>query len=70
MGHTRRPAEQGQLQYDLWDVTPTELWDWSRLKQKIAKDGLRNSLLVAPMLTVSMSQMLGFNECFEPSYTR
>jgi len=63
------PAEQGQLQYDLWGVTPTDLWDWSTLKAKIAKDGLRNSLLVAPMPTASTSQMLGFNECFEP-YTR
>jgi len=60
------PAEQGQLQYDLWGVTPTDLWDWSTLKTKIAKDGLRNSLLVAPMPTASTSQMLGFNECFEP----
>jgi ribonucleoside-diphosphate reductase subunit M1 len=63
------PAEQGQLQFDLWGVTPTNLWDWSGLKQKIARDGLRNSLLVAPMPTASTSQMLGFNECFEP-YTR
>lgn len=63
------PAEQGQLQYDLWGVTPTDLWDWSSLKAKIARDGLRNSLLVAPMPTASTSQILGFNECFEP-YTR
>ena len=21
-------AEQGQLQYDLWGVMPTDLWDW------------------------------------------
>ena len=36
------PAEQGQLQYDLWGVTPTELWDWSGLKAKIARYGLRH----------------------------
>jgi ribonucleotide reductase alpha subunit len=63
------PASQGQLQYDLWNVTPTELWDWVSLKEKVAKHGLRNSLLVAPMPTASTSQILGFNECFEP-YTR
>jgi ribonucleoside-diphosphate reductase subunit M1 len=63
------PASQGQLQYDLWGVTPTDLWDWATLKEKIAKTGLRNSLLVAPMPTASTSQILGFNECFEP-YTR
>lgn len=63
------PASQGLLQYDLWDVTPTDLWDWSSLKAKIAEHGLRNSLLCAPMPTASTSQMLGNNECFEP-YTR
>ena len=63
------PASQGQLQFDLWNVTPTELWDWTSLKEKVAAHGLRNSLLVAPMPTASTSQILGFNECFEP-YTR
>ena len=63
------PASQGQLQFDLWNVTPTELWDWASLKEKVAAHGLRNSLLVAPMPTASTSQILGFNECFEP-YTR
>lgn len=60
------PASKGELQYDMWNVTPTELWDWDELKAKIAKVGLRNSLLVAPMPTASTSQILGFNECFEP----
>ncbi|KAF3168249.1 ribonucleotide-diphosphate reductase subunit rnr1 [Orbilia oligospora] len=60
------PASQGQLQYDMWNVTPTDLWDWDELKAKIAKHGMRNSLLVAPMPTASTSQILGFNECFEP----
>ncbi|KIJ64417.1 hypothetical protein HYDPIDRAFT_132257 [Hydnomerulius pinastri MD-312] len=60
------PADLGQLQYDLWGVTPTDLWDWTPLKEQIAQNGLRNSLLVAPMPTASTSQILGFNECFEP----
>ncbi|KAI9573683.1 ribonucleotide reductase [Boletus coccyginus] len=63
------PADHGQLQYDLWGVTPTDLWEWTSLKEKIAQIGLRNSLLVSPMPTASTSQILGFNECFEP-YTR
>jgi len=63
------PAQQGQLQYDLWGVTPTDMWDWASLKEQIARTGLRNSLLMAPMPTASTSQILGFNECFEP-YTR
>jgi ribonucleoside-diphosphate reductase subunit M1 len=63
------PASQGNLQFDLWNVTPSDLWDWATLKEKVARTGLRNSLLVAPMPTASTSQILGFNECFEP-YTR
>jgi ribonucleoside-diphosphate reductase alpha chain len=68
------PASQGLLQYDLWNVTPSEKLDWTGLKEQIALHGLRNSLLVAPMPTASTSQILGNNECFEPftsmMYTR
>lgn len=60
------PASEGRLQYDLWGVTPSNLWDWSTLKADIAQHGIRNSLLVAPMPTASTSQILGWNECFEP----
>ncbi|KAJ8101727.1 ribonucleotide reductase [Lipomyces tetrasporus] len=60
------PASKGLLQYDLWNVTPSDLWDWDELKDSLSKYGLRNSLLVAPMPTASTSQILGFNECFEP----
>ncbi len=60
------PVSQGVLQYDMWNVTPTDLWDWDSLKAEIAKHGVRNSLLVAPMPTASTSQILGNNECFEP----
>ncbi|KZV96056.1 hypothetical protein EXIGLDRAFT_733890 [Exidia glandulosa HHB12029] len=60
------PASKGQLQFDLWGVTPTDLWDWAGLKERIARTGLRNSLLLAPMPTAGTSQILGFNECFEP----
>ncbi|KAJ6585339.1 ribonucleotide reductase alpha subunit [Mycena capillaripes] len=60
------PASQGELQFDMWGVTPSALWDWAALKAKIARTGLRNSLLTAPMPTASTSQILGNNECFEP----
>src|SRR5271170_859397 len=60
------PISKGELQYDMWGVTPTDLWDWQSLKADIAKHGVRNSLLVAPMPTASTSQILGNNECFEP----
>ena len=60
------PASKGVLQFDMWNTTPSERYDWSSLKESIIKHGLRNSLLVAPMPTASTSQILGFNECFEP----
>jgi ribonucleotide reductase alpha subunit len=61
------PASQGNLQFDLWGIDPTnERYDWATLKACIQTHGLRNSLLVAPMPTASTSQILGFNECFEP----
>lgn len=60
------PASKGILQYDMWDVQPSDRWDWAGLKKDIKKNGLRNSLLVAPMPTASTSQILGNNECFEP----
>ena len=60
------PVSQGELQYDMWGVTPTDLWDWAALKAKIAQHGVRNSLTMAPMPTASTSQIMGFNECFEP----
>ena len=61
------PASQGILQYDMWSKEPTPgRYDWCALKQSIIKYGLRNSLLLAPMPTASTSQILGFNECFEP----
>jgi ribonucleotide reductase alpha subunit len=63
------PASKGQLQPDLWGATPlTEAdgsLDWTALRRRAAA-GLRNSLLVAPMPTASTSQILGYNECFEP----
>lgn len=60
------PVSQGILQYDMWNVTPSDMWDWDSLKADIKKYGVRNSLLLAPMPTASTSQILGFNECFEP----
>ncbi|CDO93078.1 unnamed protein product [Kluyveromyces dobzhanskii CBS 2104] len=60
------PASQGTLQFDMWGKVPTDLWDWDTLKEDIKTHGLRNSLLLAPMPTASTSQILGYNECFEP----
>jgi ribonucleoside-diphosphate reductase alpha chain len=60
------PSSKGILQFDMWNITPSNRYDWSKLKDSIIKYGLRNSLLIAPMPTASTSQILGYNECFEP----
>lgn len=61
------PASEGRLQFDLWGVAVDDTrHDWTALKADVRKHGLRNSLLVAPMPTASTSQIMGFNECFEP----
>ena len=63
------PMSQGEFQFNMWGVSEEELsgrWDWKALRKKVIKNGVRNSLLVAPMPTASTSQILGNNEAFEP----
>jgi len=60
------PVSKGIFQYDMWNVTPTNRWEWDVLKEEVKKYGVRNSLLLAPMPTASTAQILGNNECFEP----
>jgi len=61
------PVSKGIFQFDMWGVTPSSgRWDWENLKKEVKQNGVRNSLLLAPMPTASTSQILGNNECFEP----
>jgi ribonucleoside-diphosphate reductase alpha chain len=61
------PVSKGIFQFDMWGITPqSKRWNWEQLKQEVKKNGVRNSLLLAPMPTASTSQILGNNECFEP----
>ena len=63
------PISKGEFQYNLWGIKDEELsgrWEWDKLRQEILQNGVRNSLLVAPMPTASTSQILGNNEAFEP----
>ncbi len=60
------PLSKGIFQFDMWNVTPSSLFNWESLRQDVMKYGVRNSLLVAPMPTASTAQILGNNECFEP----
>lgn len=60
-------VSQGLLQFDLWNVTPElQMWDWTNLRNKIKKYGIRNSLLVALMPTASTASIMGSSENFEP----
>ena len=60
------PLSCGQFQFDMWDVEPSDRYDWDTLRASIVEFGTRNSLLMAPMPTASTSQIMGFNECVEP----
>jgi len=60
------PVSKGIFQFDMWNIKPSDRWDWKALKEEVKKNGVRNSLLLAPMPTASTSQILGNNECFEP----
>jgi ribonucleoside-diphosphate reductase alpha chain len=61
------PMSQGLFQFDLWDdAQPSTRYDWDKLRADIMEYGVRNSLLISPMPTASTSQIMGFNESFEP----
>ena len=63
------PISQGEFQHNLWGLKDEDLsgrWDWASLRKEVMENGVRNSLLVAPMPTASTSQILGNNEAFEP----
>jgi len=63
------PMSEGEFQFNMWNISEDELsgrWDWKKLRKQVMNNGLRNSLLVAPMPTASTSQILGNNEAFEP----
>jgi len=68
------PLSQGIFQFDLWNVTPSNKYNWDKLRNNIMEFGTYNSLCLAPMPTASTSQILSNNECFEPftsnMYTR
>lgn len=67
---SHRLVGRDDTQSQLRQVYPAECsgkgYDWNALRERIKQNGLRNSLLVAPMPTASTSQILGVNECFEP----
>ena len=59
-------AAEGKLQHHLWGVTPTRTKEWEELEGRIAKHGLRNSLLIAIAPTATIASIAGCYECIEP----
>ena len=59
-------AAKGDLQFDLWKVTPSNPARWAELRQRIQEHGLRNSLLIAIAPTATIASICGAYECIEP----
>ncbi len=59
-------AARGQLQPDLWGITPTQTARWAALRERIGEHGLRNSLLIAIAPTATIASIAGCYECIEP----
>ena len=59
-------AAKGELQFDLWGVTPGNAKRFEELKEDIKKNGLRNSLMIAIAPTATISSIVGAYECIEP----
>lgn len=59
-------AADGQLQFDLWGVTPSNPARWNALRERIVKHGLRNSLLIAIAPTATIASIVGSYESIEP----
>ena len=59
------PMSRGIFQFDMWNVKPSDRYDWSGLREYMKEYGIRNSLLTALMPTASSAQILGNNESVE-----
>ncbi|MFD4672430.1 ribonucleoside-diphosphate reductase subunit alpha [Lentzea sp. NPDC058450] len=59
-------AAKGDLQPDLWGVTPTQTERWASVRERISEHGLRNSLLIAIAPTATIASIAGCFECIEP----
>jgi ribonucleoside-diphosphate reductase alpha chain len=59
-------AANGSLQFDLWNVKPSDTERWDKLKARIKKSGLRNSLLIAIAPTATIASIVGCYEAIEP----
>ena len=56
----------GKFQFDLWNVKPSEPARWEALLARIARSGVRNSLVIAIAPTATIASIVGCYECIEP----
>ncbi|MCB0351350.1 MAG: ribonucleoside-diphosphate reductase subunit alpha [Bdellovibrionales bacterium] len=59
-------AAKGELQFDSWGVVPEDMEKWEKLRRKIKKVGLRNSLMIAIAPTATIASITGAYEATEP----
>ena len=59
-------AANGDLQFDLWGVEPSDTERWEPLRARIKAHGLRNSLMIAIAPTATIASIAGCYECIEP----
>ncbi|MCB0342657.1 MAG: ribonucleoside-diphosphate reductase subunit alpha [Pseudobdellovibrionaceae bacterium] len=59
-------AAEGELQFDSWGVVPEDMERWEKLRRKIKKIGLRNSLMIAIAPTATIASISGVYEAIEP----
>jgi ribonucleoside-diphosphate reductase alpha chain len=58
------PLSKGIFQFEMRNKESS--YKYNKLRKDVIKYGTRNSLFTALMPTATTSQILGFNECFEP----
>jgi ribonucleoside-diphosphate reductase alpha chain len=56
----------GKFQFDLWNREPGEPARWEALRARIARSGVRNSLVIAIAPTATIASIVGCYECIEP----
>ncbi|MGH9914320.1 MAG: ribonucleoside-diphosphate reductase subunit alpha, partial [Pyrinomonadaceae bacterium] len=59
-------ASRGILQFDHWGIVPEDEARWDRLRERIKKTGLRNSLMIAIAPTATIASITGAYESVEP----
>jgi ribonucleoside-diphosphate reductase alpha chain len=59
-------AARGQIQFDFWQTSTGDSERWQKLRERIKRTGLRNSLLIAIAPTATIASIAAAFECIEP----